>query len=246
LPEIVQDALVAVGAESDHWLNLERRCSIYDAYGNPEDTPTRKGLLHLAIISVRRALTAEPTHYAQGDRYKSIEEALRRVDLAERLRDGRINLNSEDLREYRFENINSLTGCNGLMPLPEGTEEVQSIQENGQDVYLSRVDAIALRVSYLTVASVAALNEALYGFRHPRRRNSVLDFDKDRIEGENNRDDERTRGRIEPRDAAGYAALAYSTDPSSGEIDAECMLAYWTWWLTNAVPEAWEVVQHGA
>ncbi len=42
-------------------------------------------------------------------------------------------------------------------------------------------------------------------------------------------------------DAAGRAAVAYACSPTSVRCEPERIEEFWTWWLTKALPKAWEL-----
>jgi hypothetical protein len=47
-------------------------------------------------------------------------------------------------------------------------------------------------------------------------------------------------------DAAAEAAVAYACGPLSTRCEPERLEEFWTWWLTEALPKAWEMARDGA
>ncbi len=45
-------------------------------------------------------------------------------------------------------------------------------------------------------------------------------------------------------DSALYAAVALATDPTTEKCEPQRWYQYWTWWLSEAIPMAWEEVAH--
>ncbi len=226
LPEelvlLVRTALGEMEADPQHRLAPQRRRQIYDVCGASLDPPGRLVRGWLAVITARRVL---PLFQAEFPDDTLPQELL---DTAIRCLQGQVDESTaDDIQDHGYHASGNAWGHDEAEITWNadlaGAAAYHALKEARGQEPLCDLD----RFFKLGVVSWPS-GEMIGSTAAPLRADQFVDEDLCQIDNS---------------DTAANAAVAFACDPGGPLCDPSKLHEFWTWWLTQAIPEAWETAR---
>ncbi|MBN1312181.1 MAG: hypothetical protein JXB30_12245 [Anaerolineae bacterium] len=218
---LVNEALAEMDADPQHRLAHQRRRQIYDAFKRLVHPPGQRACGWLAVITARRVLPLFQQEYPEDTLPQDL------LDAAIGALQGSVDDEAaDDLQDEGYHASGNTWGYDEMEITWNadlaGRAAYHALKEARGQVPLSNLDRIH------TLGEVSFPSGEFSEYPQPIRGDQFTDED---LCG------------IESSDAAAAAAVAFACRPDGPLCDPSKLREFWTWWLTEAVPEAWETAQ---
>jgi hypothetical protein len=222
LQALVNTALAEMQADPDHRLSHQRRGQIYDALGPLTEDISRNARGWLAVITARRVLPAFQAAFPED----TLPQQL--LDMAVSILQGRGDeAAAEELQEWGYNASGNAWGYDEA-EVPwnadlAGSAAYHALKEARGQPPLQYLDKV------FKLGAVAwPPGEQITEYPEPRPATQFTDEDLCQIDAS---------------DTAANAAVAFACEAGGPFCDPGKLREFWTWWLTEAIPEAWETAQ---
>ena len=217
LTALVTAALAEMQADPSHRLPYQRRREIYDAFGN--DQIGRDALGWLAIITARRVLPIFQEAFPED----TLPQEL--LGTAVGVLQGQVDEETvEEMQELGYNAAGNVWGYDeDEMPWNAdmaGGAAYHALKEARGQKPLQHLDKV-FSLGVVDLASGEMVTE------HPQP-----------MSGDQFADEELSQ--IDSSDTAAKAAVAFACGAEGPHCGPEKLCVFWTWWLQEAIPEAWE------
>lgn len=218
LQEAVEACQAATRSHPEHQLIAVQRRSIYRAFGQPRSATNYRARSWLGIITARHVLPIGAQALPE-----EAKVARQIIDLAEAIVTGAVAATSPEVEHY-----GSLGYFGWITPLLEDLE-----RRGLGETFTLNVNC-AFRAAYFAFLEACGVR-GLEDLRHyvNRRRDGPV---KERLQKMSDLD----IAFLGASDAAAPAAVAEGWDSQANAWRPAALEAFWNWWLTRAVPAAWE------
>ncbi len=224
LQALVNTALADMQADPSHRLSHQRRSQIYDAMGPLTENIGRYARGWLAVITARRVLPIFQAAFPED----TLPQQL--LDMAVSILQGRDDeAAAEELQEWGYNASGNAWGYDEAeMPWNAdlaGSATYHALKEaRGQPPlqYLDKIFALG----------VVAWPSGQQIEEYPEARPATQFTDEDLCQ-------------LDSSDTAATAAVAFACEAGGPVCNPDKLREFWTWWLAEALPEAWETAQGG-
>lgn len=222
IQSLIQKILEEVNADSKHRLKPQRRRQIYESLKKGSDSYGHQSCKWLAILAAKRVLPIFQKEFPENTLPKEL-----------------------------------LTNAIGVLEGKKGIESAYNIQDQGYHAAGNTWGHDESEISWNADMSGRAAYNAL---KETRGQTPFSDLDKyfklgevvipsgnivteypKPISATEYTDEDLCQ--IEPSDTASCAAVAFSCRPDGPYCDPAKLLEFWTWWLSEGIPEAWKLAQ---
>jgi hypothetical protein len=227
LPEAVRllanTALAEMRADPQHRLAPQRRRQIYDALGPSTDNISQYARGWLAVIAARRVLPI----FQQAFPEDTLPQEL--LDTAIGVLEGKVDdVTADDFQEHGYNASGNAWGYDETeMPWNAdlaGCATYHALKEARGQEPLCNLD------KFFSLGIVGwPSGEWVTQYPEPISAEQFTDEDLCQIDNS---------------DTAACAAVAFACGPGGPWCDPVKLQEFWTWWLTVAIPEAWEKARH--
>ena len=219
LQTLVDTALAEMQTDPDHRLSHRRRGQIYDALGPLTEDSGRKARGWLAVMTAMRVLPIFQAAFPED----TLPQQL--LDMAVSMVQGRGDeAAADELQEWGYNASGNAWGYDEAeMPWNAdmaGSAAYHALKEARGQPPLQHLD----KVFKLGVVAWPS-GEQVTKYPNPQAATQFTDEDMCQIENS---------------DAAAVAAVAFACNAGGPTCDPDKLREFWTWWLMEAIPEAWE------
>jgi hypothetical protein len=227
LNPLIAEALTAVRKHPKHQFPPLERRKIYEAFGSRENLIVDRACGWLGIITAKRVLPIFTAKYPQD----KLPERL--IRLAERVVRATLDKNSWRVQKYLDYSYHASGNSWGYdeydLPLNVDLAGYAARKALGEAIggkYLHNLD------NYAIVGASFSFTDGLSG---------LFNFQRE-VRGSQLTDEQLAT--IEVGDTASAAAVASAYSKNSIRCHPKKLLAFWEWWLLEAIPLAWEKAEN--
>jgi hypothetical protein len=220
ISRIIETAEKDVHADNHHHLSYKRRKEIYDAFLESSDDVAGKAMRWLAVITAQKVLPLFQKEYPDD----ALPEEL--ITTAISILHGEGNETTvDDIQEQGYLASGASWGYD--------EEEISwNADLAGRSAYHALMEARGLKplenMDMIYEIGVVGMPSGKWIEKFPEPKGADQFTDENLCEFPN-------------CDTAGIAAVAFSCQPGGPVCDKSKLKQYWIWWLTEAIPKAWEI-----
>jgi hypothetical protein len=226
LPEEIKQgialALAEVNAEPKHRLSHQRRRKLYDLFKTFSDLNTHRAIQWLAVITAQRVLPLFQQEFPDD----TLPEEL--INAAIGVLKGKVNdTTADDIQDQGYQASGASWGYDEETITWNadlaGSAAYHALMESRGQEPFEHLD----KIFEIGVVSVPSGN---WVDKYPKPKGADQLTDESLCQFPNS-------------DTAGVAAVAFSCRSDGPICDTLKLKEFWVWWLTEAIPKAWEMAQ---
>lgn len=226
LPEeiqpLVNTALAEVNDDAQHRLAPQRRRQIYDAFKASTDPVGQRACGWLAVITAQRVLPIFKQEFPEDTLPQDL------LNAAIGVLQGKVDdITANDIQDHGYHASGNAWGHDeteiSWNADLAGCATYQALKEARGQEPLGNLDKF-FKLGVVGWPSGKSVIE----YPQPIRAGQFTDEDLCQIENS---------------DTAAAAAVAFACEPGGPLCDSSKFQEFWTWWLTEAIPEAWKIAQ---